>query len=67
MVSLLNDFIGTNEIQPRKLPAIRNIKDYMFSSLCFPITFNVGVSFWGIYAVDRELVCPKIIDEIFPL
>lgn len=66
-VALTNDFIGTNEANPRKIPAIRKVKDYMFSSLAFPIAFNVGISFWGLYAVDRELVFPKVLDAVFPV
>lgn len=26
----------------------------------------VGLTFWGLYAVDRELVFPKAIDQYFP-
>lgn len=26
----------------------------------------VGLTFWGLYAIDRELVFPKAIDEFFP-
>ncbi|KAL5281646.1 hypothetical protein ACFFRR_005162 [Megaselia abdita] len=66
-ISLINDFIGTNEYHPKKAPTVRKVKDYLFSSMCFPISFNVGISFWGIYIVDRELVCPEILDAIFPL
>lgn len=65
-VALVNDFIGTNEANPRRIPAVRKIKDYIFSSLAFPIAFNVGISFWGLYAVDRELVFPKVLDAVFP-
>lgn len=26
----------------------------------------VGVTFWGLMAIDRELVFPKVLDEFFP-
>ncbi|KAL5281642.1 hypothetical protein ACFFRR_005161 [Megaselia abdita] len=66
-VALINDFIGTNEANPRKSPPIRKVKDYIFSSLAFPVSFNVGISFWGLYAVDRELVFPRVLDAVFPV
>lgn len=66
-MALVNDFIGTNEAHPRKSPIIRKVKDYLFSSLAFPVAFNVGISFWGIYAIDRELVLPKVLDAVFPV
>lgn len=65
-VALLNDYIGTNEPTPTGKPIIRQIKDIMFSSLAFPLSMFVGLSFWGIYAVDRELILPKSFDPYFP-
>lgn len=26
----------------------------------------VGLTFWGLYAIDRELIFPKLIDQFFP-
>ncbi|XP_053610712.1 androgen-induced gene 1 protein-like [Plodia interpunctella] len=65
-VSLLNDLIGTNETSPSQKPLTRRIKDVMFSSLAFPLSIFVGTTFWGIYAVDRELILPRSIDQYFP-
>ncbi|XP_055917071.1 androgen-induced gene 1 protein-like isoform X1 [Eupeodes corollae] len=66
VICLGNDFIGTNEVAPKKMPAIRKIKDYILAALAFPIALNVGISFWTLYAIDRELVFPKVLDAIFP-
>ncbi|XP_026726359.1 androgen-induced gene 1 protein-like [Trichoplusia ni] len=66
-LALLNDLFGNNEPSPSEKPLIRKIKDTVFSSLAFPLAIFVGVSFWGIYAVDRELILPRSMDPYFPL
>lgn len=66
IVALLNDIIGNNEPTPSDKPLIRRIKDIMFSALAFPVAMFVGVTFWGIYAVDRELILPRSFDPYFP-
>lgn len=38
----------------------------MLCSLAFPLAMFVGLTFWGIYFVDRELILPKAIDPYFP-
>ncbi|CAG4952003.1 unnamed protein product [Colias eurytheme] len=65
-VALLNDLIGTDEPMPSNKPFIRRLKDTVFSSLAFPLSMFVGITFWGIYAVDRELILPKVMDAYFP-
>ncbi|XP_023175342.2 androgen-induced gene 1 protein isoform X1 [Drosophila hydei] len=66
IVSLVNDFVGTNELVPRRAPAIRQFKDWLLSTLAFPVALNVGITFWTLYAIDRELVFPKVLDPVFP-
>lgn len=66
IVCLCNDFTGTNEVKPRQLPGIRKLKDYLMAALAFPIALNVGITFWSLYAIDRELVFPRILDTVFP-
>ena len=41
-------------------------RDVMFASAAFPVGLFVCVSFWGIWAVDRELVFPAKLDPYFP-
>ncbi|XP_053612183.1 androgen-dependent TFPI-regulating protein-like [Plodia interpunctella] len=67
-VSLLNDILGTNAtaLAPKKTPLIRSIKDLMFS-LAFPVALYVSIAFWGIYAIDKNLVFPEHIEKIFPV
>jgi len=46
---------------------INKIKDVMFASAAFPIGIFVAVIFWGLWAVDRELIFPKKLDGFFPV
>lgn len=39
----------------------------VFPCLAFPCSMFVGLTFWSLYLVDRELVFPKAIDAFFPL
>ncbi|XP_032638511.1 androgen-induced gene 1 protein-like isoform X5 [Chelonoidis abingdonii] len=41
-------------------------RDFIFSVLVFPVGLFVAVTFWTLYAYDRELVYPKELDEINP-
>ncbi|XP_032591868.1 androgen-induced gene 1 protein isoform X3 [Drosophila grimshawi] len=66
IVSLINDFVGTNELVPKRPPAIRKFKDWLLTTLAFPVALNVGITFWTLYAIDRELVFPKVLDAVFP-
>lgn len=42
------------------------LRDLLFSSLAFPLGLFVATTFWGIYAMDRELIFPRALDKIFP-
>ncbi|XP_018327982.1 androgen-induced gene 1 protein-like isoform X2 [Agrilus planipennis] len=65
-VCTLNDIKGTNEIEPNVKPTIRKFKDKLLACLGFPLSMFVGLTFWAIYAVDRELVFPRALDAFFP-
>ncbi|XP_011502581.1 PREDICTED: androgen-dependent TFPI-regulating protein-like [Ceratosolen solmsi marchali] len=64
--SLLNDIFGTNSNIPKKMPFIRRYKDFYHASVGFPVAIFVGLTFWGLMFVDRELVLPKALDLYFP-
>lgn len=67
IICLINDVAGSNEALPdKKRPMIRKIKDMLMTCIAFPLSMFVGLTFWGLYAVDRELVFPKAIDPYFP-
>ncbi|XP_029176526.1 androgen-induced gene 1 protein-like isoform X1 [Nylanderia fulva] len=66
LICLLNDFYGTNAVNPKKPPFVRKLKDYFHASIGFPVAMFVGVTFWALMFVDRELVLPKALDPYFP-
>jgi len=55
-IALLSNFT-------RKLTRVR---DVMFASAAFPIGMFVGVVFWSLWAIDRDLVFPARFDEYIP-
>lgn len=65
-ICLYNDFFGTNEVAPKRPPTVRKFRDYLLAAFAFPLALNVGVSFWSLMAIDRELILPKSFDEFFP-
>ncbi|XP_076755134.1 androgen-dependent TFPI-regulating protein isoform X2 [Xylocopa sonorina] len=66
-VCMLNDWLGTNAVNPKKTPFMRKLKDYMHAVLSFPIAMFVGATFWGLMFVNRELVLPKALDPYLPM
>ena len=48
------------------IKSLRGIRDIVFASAAFPIGMFVGIIFWSIWAVDRELIFPRILDDYFP-
>ena len=40
--------------------------DILFAAIAFPLAWFVVISFWGIYAYDRQLVYPEAFDKVVP-
>ncbi|XP_066597651.1 androgen-dependent TFPI-regulating protein-like isoform X4 [Prorops nasuta] len=66
LICILNDWVGTNAVSPKKRPVMRKVKDYFHAAISYPVAMFVGVTFWGLMFVDRELVLPKALDPYFP-
>lgn len=66
LVCVLNDLFGTNSVSPKKKPFVRRFKDFFHATVGFPVSMFVGLTFWGLMFVDRELVLPKALDPYFP-
>jgi len=47
--------------------SLRGVRDLLFASAAFPIGMFVGVMFWSLWAIDRELIFPKVLDQVFSL
>jgi hypothetical protein len=45
---------------------ITTVRHYLFTAIVFPSTVLVGVLFWSLYVMDRELVFPQSLDEFYP-
>merc|ERR1719312_862930 len=58
-VCTLADFCKSNS-------SISKVRDFLFSSAAFPLGIFVSVAFWGLYAIDRELIFPERLDGHFP-
>ena len=44
----------------------RRFRDILFASAAFPIGMFVGIVFWTLFFINRELIFPKILDDYFP-
>ncbi|XP_069106287.1 androgen-induced gene 1 protein-like isoform X2 [Argopecten irradians] len=70
-IATLNDFCGS-DVRPSKEPQgrksfLQKLRDILLASVTFPAGVFVVCTFWGIYAVDRELIYPKRLDKLIPV
>ncbi|XP_078665108.1 androgen-induced gene 1 protein-like isoform X3 [Branchiostoma floridae x Branchiostoma belcheri] len=61
---VLADFI--EGVLGKKAAGLRKVQDFVLASILFPMSMIVMVVFWGIYAVDRELIFPTSLDHVIP-
>ncbi|XP_055337630.1 androgen-induced gene 1 protein-like [Paramacrobiotus metropolitanus] len=66
VVCTLYDVARLARFSPKQLISVRSLKDHLFTVLVFPVGAFVVLMFWGIYAVDRELIFPQFLDQLFP-
>ncbi|XP_004432176.1 PREDICTED: androgen-dependent TFPI-regulating protein [Ceratotherium simum simum] len=65
-VAFLEDML--KRIKGKKdIKFITAFRDLLFTTLAFPISTFVFLSFWILFLYDRELVYPKALDDIFPV
>lgn len=65
-IAVLNDLIGTDESNIRKQSSLQQWRDWLFTTLAFPLGMFVSFIFWTLYAIDRELIFPASLDTWFP-
>ncbi|XP_014284596.1 androgen-dependent TFPI-regulating protein [Halyomorpha halys] len=46
---------------------VRSLADILFATIVIPFGLTVTISFWSLYAIDRELVYPSWIDKVIPV
>ena len=63
---LLQFIFFTIALLSNVIKSLRGVRDLVFASAAFPIGMFVGIIFWSIWAVDRELIFPKVLDQYFP-
>ena len=68
-ICLLDAIVGSNDNAKGKTLAsfLKRVRDILFSTLALPLAILVTTSFWTIYGVDRELICPSFLDKFYPL
>ena len=45
---------------------LQKVSSFLFTTLAFPLCAFIVVTFWGLYAIDRELVYPEALDKFIP-
>ncbi|CAH1408009.1 unnamed protein product [Nezara viridula] len=58
---------GKQSLKAQKIKnTLKNVASHMLFSLVFPLSVVVMILFWGFYFWNRELIYPKIMDDVFP-
>ena len=65
-LALLNDLFGTESKTKEESSRLQKSRDFLFSTLAFPIGIFVPIIFWILFNLDRDLVFPADLDEVFP-
>ncbi|KAH0521696.1 Androgen-induced gene 1 protein [Microtus ochrogaster] len=55
-----------NQEQERQLRKLISLRDWTLAVLAFPVGVFVVAVFWTIYAYDREMIYPKMLDNFIP-
>ena len=69
VICLLNEVFGSANAKRDKVPTskLQGFRDFIFSTMAFPVSLLVTTSFWAIYGVNRELIWPTFLDKHYPL
>lgn len=65
-LSVVNDLIGSETRVYKQQSSIQKLRDWLFTSLVFPMGLFVSFIFWILFAIDRELIFPASLDLWFP-
>ena len=66
IIALTNDVFGSESKSKENSSIIQSVRDFLFSTIAFPVGSFVTIAFWGIYLVDRNLIFPPALDKWFP-
>lgn len=45
---------------------LRQLRDYILASFVVPLSLTVSLTFWTLYAIDREAIYPGVLDLVYP-
>ena len=45
---------------------MKQLVDYLYSRIVFPMGCLVSITFWAIYFINRELIYPKKLELVIP-
>lgn len=65
-ISLLNNIFGSHASDHKSATRLQKVRDYLFATLAFPIGQFVGIIFWTLFNIDREVIFPAFFDKFFP-
>ena len=65
-LALVNDVFGSETRPNEACSRLQKCRDFLFSTLAFPIGIFVPIIFWVLFNIDRKLVFPSELDQIFP-
>ncbi|KAG0710304.1 Androgen-induced 1 protein [Chionoecetes opilio] len=65
-VCFLNDFLGSETLVANRRSALQKVRDGVVATVVVPLGVFVPLVFWGLYAVDRNLIFPASMDAWFP-
>ncbi|CAG5116167.1 unnamed protein product [Candidula unifasciata] len=65
---VISDLYGNEKtpLEHARRSVLLKVRDFLHTTVAFPMGMFVVVTFWILYAVDRELVYPKSLDSIIP-
>ncbi|XP_052845961.1 androgen-induced gene 1 protein-like [Drosophila gunungcola] len=49
-----------------RLPSLRNLRDYILATFVVPLALTASLTFWSLYAIDRNAIYPGLLDSIYP-
>ena len=61
-------FLFLTDMIPRSSfkKTMTKLSDIAFTAMAFPLAWFIVLTFWGIYAYDRQLVYPESFDKVIP-
>lgn len=66
IMAFINDFIESKDMNSKHIARFKKLKDYIYTTLVFPVAFDVGVMFWIFYFINPELVVSSEVHELVP-